>query len=146
MQDTWRQEVGRLISELPEVLDEDNVAEEDARQLGIEKIRNHIAKRWIALRTIGAKWFAKDREQALASTRECIQNLILLHGDALEFSPDADYHVSMPQVQTDSVVKLVEDEEVRSARSSGSSASTLPHKFMFLQTGGDVWTILQAGR
>ena len=86
-----------LISKMPESLDDDD-PDEALRCSTILMVRGLIAKRWIAMRTIGSTWHAEQREVALSGTRECIQSLILLHGENFEFSPDADFYVPMPGV------------------------------------------------
>ena len=143
MQDKWKQDVSDLIAQIPEDLGS-GPQDEEKRQQAITSVRNLIATRWIALRTIATQWHAEDRDMALDATRECIQNLILLHGDHLEFGPDGDYFVPVPGMTSEAVRQQQADMVVDDSESKSSGSSTVPHSWMFLQTGGDVWTCLQA--
>ena len=143
MQDKWKQKVADLIAQIPEDLGSDP-QDEEMRQQGIQSVRNLIATRWIALRTIATQWHAEDRDMALEATRECIQNLILLHGDHLEFGPDGDYFVPVPGITSEAVRQQQADMVVDDSSSKSSGSSTIPHSWRFLQTRGDVWTCLQA--
>ena len=132
-----------LIQEIPEVVG-DKPEEEVLRAEGIEKVRNMIAKRWLAMRTIASNWHADERETALVVTRDTIDKLLKIYGDHFEFGPPGDYFHPMPGVSSADVCKAnLEMEESTSSKSS--SSVSLPHQFLFLQTlrRGDVWTCMK---
>ena len=145
MQDSWEKSLEKLIYEIPEDLGNDP-SEEKLRQQGIEKVRNQIARKWIALRTMASVWHAAEREEALTNTRDHIAKLISIHGAHFEFSPDADFLVPMPGITKEEVARNQVDDvqEIVSSSSKSSQSSHLPHRFMFLQVRGDVWTCLEA--
>lgn len=104
-----------------------------------------LARRWIFLRTIASTYHASERESAVLNTRECIQNLILVHGDHFEFGPDGDCLVPLPGVTSSQLVAMDEGPADDNASCGSSQRTCAQHQFKFLQTRGEVWTCLQVG-
>lgn len=146
LQESFKAELLALLRHVPEVLQEDPV-EEAARCAQIEKVRDLIARRWMAIRTIASTWHHDQLEEIVAGTKTCIQDLLTIHGPEIPFAPDPE----VPKVNG-----LVREEEStsRSGRTSVcSETSTLlllrqppfltPYDFRFLRTKVGVWTCLQ---
>ena len=144
LQESFKAELLALLRHVPEVLQDDPV-EEAARSAQIEKVRDLIARRWMAIRTIASTWHHDQLEEIVAATKACILDLLTIHGPEIPFAPDPE----VPKVNGG-----VPEEESKSRsgrRSSGSETSTstsavsatIPHEFRFLRTKVGVWTCLR---
>lgn len=144
LQESFKAELLALLRHVPEVLQEDPV-EEAARCAQIEKVRDLIARRWMAIRTIASTWHHDQLEEIVAGTKTCIQDLLTIHGPEIPFAPDPE----VPKVNG-----LVREEEStsRSGRTSvcsetststSAASATIPYDFRFLRTKVGVWTCLR---
>ena len=128
---------------MPEVL-EDDPAEEAARLAQIEKVRNLIARRWMAIRTIASTWHHDQLDEIVARTKACIEDLLTVHGPEIPFAPDPEVPKVNGLVREEQSKNPSGQTSVRSDTSTSSSASTtIPHEFRFLRTKVGVWTCLR---
>lgn len=136
---------------IPEVLEDDDAAGEAERSSAIRKVRDAIARRWVALKTIGSTWHRSEIEEVLEQTKNVISDLITIHGPEIPFAPDPDLvwlgiEVGTP-MQQDGIPKTHHSNSAKSQRSAGSSSgstsSMVTHEFKFLRTKAGVWSCLQ---
>ena len=133
-----------MIRHIPEVLKEDPDLDLQ-REQAIVKVRNAIARRWLALKTIGSTLHHDQLEEAVASTKTIINDLITIHGNEIPFVPD-------PEVLGERQVMVAQDDGTvsikgagsTSGKSSSSSTKSVAHEFRFLRTKVGVWTCLRA--
>ena len=78
-QDEFRKEMDSLFRHIPVVLDDDD-AQEKQRDEAMAKARDAIARRWIALKTIGSTWHKGDLDELVENTKVMISDLITIHG------------------------------------------------------------------
>ena len=148
-QDEWRKELEALIAEIPTVL-KDDVKEEEDRELAIERLRDAIAKRWVAVRNIASTAHATEVEEAIQSTKVVIAGLVSKYGAELVFAPIADlWQPVVPTVAEAIVVQgaapgdeEAEEDATSSRKSTVSSEKMLPHDIKYLATKHGVWTCL----
>lgn len=137
---------------IPEVLEDDDAAGEAERASQILKVRDAIARRWVALKTIGTTWHRSEIEEVLEQTKGTISDLITIHGPEIPFAPDPDLawlgiDVVDTPMQQDAIPKSNHSNSGKSQRSavssSGSTSSVVAHEFKFLRTKAGVWSCLQ---
>ena len=142
-----------LFRHIPEVLDDGDDAGEAERCFAIRKVRDAIARRWVALKTIGSTWHRCEIEDALEQTKNVISDLITIHGPEIPFAPDPELaalglEVATP-MQQDGIAKSNHSNSGKSQGSGRSSCGTsfssmVAHEFKFLRTKAGVWSCLQA--
>ena len=142
LQESFKAELLALLRHVPEVLQEDPV-EEAARCAQIEKVRDLIARRWMAIRTIASTWHHDQLEEIVAGTKTCIQDLLTIHGPEIPFAPDPE----VPKVNG-----LVREEEStsRSGRTSvcsetststSAASATIPYALRFSLSQDQSWCV-----
>eukprot|EP00435_Cladocopium_sp_Y103_P021196 s1017_g5.t1 len=111
----WKGKVEALVREIPEVLG-DNPEEERLRDLAIEKVRDVIADRWVAVRNIAAHSHASQYEELVQATKAILAQLVSAYGADIHFAPFADVGCPLPSPpsahggDTDGVAHRGEDE------------------------------------
>ena len=154
LQDEWLAELNAIMQSIP--LDsDDDPAREEARRLGVNKLRVFVALRWehvFHLKTLlpSSEWTRLSEEVS-----SCIRSVMDLHGDEFPWAPDMpDILVKEPEnvipLQTgDSETAKPERGSSRrlssSSTSSASSKQCLPHSFKWIEMREGVWTVLEAG-
>ena len=138
-QAAFRDSLNRIIADIPEVFNDDCPAEENARLLGIQKLRRAIAKRWCILqdlkKSVSEKWF----NDLVSQTRETVQTLVQIHGAEIAFAPEP--ITSEPDEQPPETFQKCDSSTTASGSGSGI---LLPYEFRYLQNkDSSVWSVLQ---
>ena len=155
-QDTWKKQLENIISSIPEVL-EDDPQQDHLREVAIEKLRNAIAERWVAVRNIAARSHAAEYDEILQQTKGVISELVSCYGADIAFAPFPDIVAPFP----DPVALGMEESNMtivpsdarddnpsicgsgKSSRGSSTTASLLQHDYRYLTTKQQgTWTCL----
>lgn len=152
-QEAWRHSIEKLLSNLPEV-DEDDAASEDARERALINMRVSIAKRWLYIKSLKDQVSSSHLAMVVGKMKEFLNSLIEIHGPEIAFSPMPPEHLFVP-LNDDDVKSTVlalhrgkSDEGLSSSSVSSKRSHVLPHSFKFLhivgQNQNDVWSCVQA--
>eukprot|EP00435_Cladocopium_sp_Y103_P061586 s902_g23.t1 len=146
-QDTWRKEVQRLLTEVPEVFSDDPQKEID-REKALVLVRKCIATRWNYILSLKDKVPKSHFDELVHQMLECIGNFVEIYGTEIAFCPVPPDSLLQADGPTDppSKSKVPADCASSTTASSRRGPSVLPHVFKFLQLQGltnDVWTCVQ---
>ena len=142
----WKDKVEALVREIPEVLGEDP-EEERHRDFAIEKVRDAIADRWVAVRNIAAHSHASQYEELVQATKTILAPLVSAYGAEIHFAPFADVGRPLPSPPDAHAGEIEgvphgDNDEGETTSSQVSSVSLVPHEFRYLTTKAGVWTCL----
>ena len=153
IQESWKKKPEEIISNIPEVF-EDDPEKEKERSIAIQKFRNTIADRWVAVRNIAAQSHAAEYDELVLGTKRVISEIVSAYGAELPFAPFPDVVFAFPDPvalgMERSVVEFdhddVPDENHSTSSKKSRSSSTsqmLPHEYRFISTKEDkIWTCL----
>ena len=127
--------------------DNGNSSEEETERLkALEKFRDCVADRWVAVRNIAKHSHAVQFEQLVQSTKTILAGFVSTYGGDLHFAPLGDSAVPLqppPEIEGNAAG---EDEGNTSTSgkvsSAGTSVSMLEHEYRYVKIAktGAVWT------
>lgn len=148
MEVAFREELDTLLRHVPEVFEDDDHVTEALREKGIQKVRDAIARRWIAIRTLCLGWHPQKVEEIIDMTKSVVHDLLTIHGAEIPFVPDPNILVASQELDCESLNKKMDvssekgSSSGKSSHKSFSSCDMIPHEFRFLRTKIGVWSCL----
>ena len=145
MQESWLASVNDIIEKIPIVLDDEDKASEEARDMHIRNLRSVIARRWVHLFQIKSQLPRPDWDNVCNEVSQCLLSLIEKNGEEIPFA--LDMKQLFPPDDPCPANPIQADSASSSGKGSANSENTktcMPHEFRWLELRHGVWTDLQA--
>ena len=141
-QEEWENEINKLFSALPVLLDDDE-EEERKRDAGLCEIRGNLAQRFMEV-SYYEQDDADDRMSLKDAFEKHVEKLKGIHGPDMVFAPFPSK--TTPEHPSPTIERSTSSSSLVSGVSGSSSSKpdVIPHQFFYLCRQGSVWTVLQA--